>query len=186
VGILDRLLGRKPPGFDYLVEIEKQRQARIAAYVPPATRYAVPFEPASIQGDTFMASACENIVSVVGESFQQPSLGRVSGGRTAIGPREPMQIAQLVPEPANPVDPKAVQVLIKGVPVGHLSRAKAVAYRPAIDRLAVRGLHLGCHALLTGGWSGGPDGSGTIGVVLHLAKPKLLIVEIDGLLGSGE
>lgn len=40
-----------------------------------------------------------------------------------------------MPEPENPVDPNAIQVLVAGNLVGYLSRNDAVAYHPGLVRL---------------------------------------------------
>ena len=73
-------------------------------------------------------------------------------------------------------------MLPEGV-IGYLKRADAVAYRPAIDRLAAIGMLTACRASVSGGWDRSGD-RGFIGVRLHLAKPKALLAEMEKALES--
>jgi len=125
-----------------------------------------------------------NTVSVVGESAYQGTLERIGGGRTIDGVRERDHQAVLLPEPDNRYDPNAVRVAVlpEGV-IGYSKRADAVAYRPAIDRLAAIGMLTACRASLSGGWDRSGD-RGFIGVRLHLAKPKALLAEMEKALES--
>lgn len=119
-------------------------------------------------------------VDVVGEGSHQGTLERVSGGRTENGALNRDHIALLLPEPSNPYDPNAVRVLIPtGGTVGYLSREDAVAYRPAIDRLAAVGKLLGCRASLSGGWDRGPGDRGSFGVRLFLDTPERVTAELE-------
>lgn len=124
-----------------------------------------------------------HVVEVVGESFHQGDLERIGGGRDTFGVRAPDQLAGLLLEPTNPVDPEAVEVQIDGATVGHLSREDARAFRPILDRLAVHDLHMGCHARLTGGWDRGGADQGSIGVRLLVGSPAELWAEMDAMFG---
>jgi hypothetical protein len=82
-------------------------------------------------------------------------------------------------EPTNAYDPNAVMVQIGGSVVGYLSRADAVAYQPVLEAVRRMGFQaFGCHASLTGGWDRGAGDRGSFGVVLHLATPRELLVEL--------
>ena len=102
----------------------------------------------------------------------------------ADGENERDHQAVLLPEPDNKYDPNAVRVVVlpEGV-IGYLKRADAVAYRPAIDRLAANGMLTACRASLSGGWDRSGD-RGFIGVRLHMAKPKALLAEMEQALES--
>jgi hypothetical protein len=115
---------------------------------------------------------------IAGESFRQETLQALGGRRGERGVERPSQMAALMPEPTNPKDREAVAVLIAGQLVGYLRRQDARVYRPVLDLIAVRGLGVGCHATLTGGWDRGPDDRGAIGVVLHLGSPAQLMAEL--------
>lgn len=125
--------------------------------------------------------ACDHDpVQVVGESFHQEALERIAGGRTPDGPVRREHVAALVPEPTNPYDANAISVQIEAQPVGHLSREDAIRFRPVFALAKSRGYPaLGCHASLTGGWSGSGGQRPSIGVVLHMAGPAGLILEWD-------
>src|SRR4051794_1775474 len=73
-------------------------------------------------------------LEVVGESFHQDDLWLLVGGFTPDRVRCDV-VAMLVPEPENPVDENAVQVLIEDVPVGHLSREDAAVYLAGVSYL---------------------------------------------------
>jgi hypothetical protein len=106
----------------------------------------------------------DETLQVVGESYRQDALWRLVGGIRAEEVRQPV-VAELRPEPDNPVDENAVAVLIDGQLVGYLSRDDAHLYLPGIRRLiaAEGAVHLD-------GWicGGGPraDGLGRLGVFL--------------------
>ena len=106
---------------------------------------------------------------VVGESNYQLVLKalmddckdpRIDGRGTAI----------LVPEDANPHDPKAVKVTVQGFTVGYLSREDARAYRRRLARKKLGMVPASCGLQITGGY---PLKDGTIahyGAVLDI-KP---------------
>jgi rubrerythrin len=105
-------------------------------------------------------------LEVVGESRHQDVLWRIVGGQRTDRVRHETH-AVLMPEPDNPVDPNAIQVLVAGNPVGYLSRNNAVAYRPGLIRLmddSVNGL-VALNATIVGGGQR-PDGVGQLGVFL--------------------
>ena len=105
-------------------------------------------------------------LEVVGESHYQDTLWEIVGGvrpeRVRYG-----TLALLVPDPDNPVDANAIEVLIDGQRVGFLSRQDAIRYRPGLLRLmSASPTHLiALHGVVVGG---GPraDGLGFLGVFL--------------------
>jgi hypothetical protein len=78
-------------------------------------------------------------IDVVGERFYRAAMERIVG-------TPPLNIAviQSAPvilkrEPQNPVDPKAVAVIIQDEVVGHLSAADAAHFAPELDRVEAAG-----------------------------------------------
>jgi HIRAN domain-containing protein len=71
-------------------------------------------------------------VSVVGVSHYQEALWAAAGVADTGEPVGVETTAELVPEPENPHDPRAVKVLIGGEHVGYLSRRDARRYRRQI------------------------------------------------------
>ena len=107
-------------------------------------------------------------LEVVGESFHQPNLWRLAGGKRR--PEDYVHTAvsaMLLAEDDNPYDPAAVSVWIDGLRVGHLSRDDAQRCRPGL--LALQGRH-GTPIALDGAIIGGgirDDGPGMLGVFLY-------------------
>ena len=65
----------------------------------------------------------------------------------------PDSIAILKPEPTNPYDSNAVQVLVDGLLVGHLNRKDAAMFQPVIMRLErEHGRPVAVTAEVYGGW----------------------------------
>jgi hypothetical protein len=105
-------------------------------------------------------------LEVVGESNHQDVLWKIVGGHRSERVRYHTH-AVLMPEPDNPVDPNAIQVLVAGNLVGYLSRQDALAYRPGLLRLmndSVNGL-VAFNAIIVGGGQRG-DGLGKLGIFL--------------------
>ena len=105
-------------------------------------------------------------LEVVGESRHQDVLWMIVGGQRTERVRHETY-AVLVPEPDNPVDPNAIQVLVAGNLVGYLSRNDASAYRPGLVRLmqdSANGL-VALNATIVGGGQRA-DGIGQLGVFL--------------------
>lgn len=124
-------------------------------------------------------------LKVVGVGQHQGTLELIARGRTIDGAVMPDHWAALLPEPDNVYDENAVRVVLTqqgdnplSAVVGYLSREDAVAYRPAIDRLAAAGLVLACRASIVGGWDRA-DGRGSFGVRLHVATPAGVRRELD-------
>lgn len=113
MGFLDWLLGRRSaspaPSDESLPPI--QRTAAQTNYVGQLREIDTPI-------------ADEFPVSVVGESHYQDALSGIKGEK-----RYSHRTAVTQPQPDNPYDPNAVQVLIAGALVGYLSRADAILYR---------------------------------------------------------
>jgi hypothetical protein len=105
-------------------------------------------------------------LEVVGESWYQAALWRLSGG-TAGDKVRCDTVAVLVPEPTNPHDPNAVAVHIDGYLVGYLPRVVAQEYLPGLLSLMS---HLDGYIALRGVIVGGgyySDGPGRLGVWLE-------------------
>jgi Ftsk gamma domain len=150
---------------------------RLFGRVTPAPEPAV----YSAQALLFEDEDAEHIaygVDVVGESFYQPALDEIAGGRTTEGCVNREHVAALVPEPQNPYDKQAVAVLIEGRLVGHLSREDARAYAIVIRRCRDADRYPAAHATLTGGWDRGADDRGHIGVRLALGKPASMLAAL--------
>ena len=105
-------------------------------------------------------------LEVVGESHYQETLWALVGGTRAERVRHET-IALLVPEPDNPYDRNAIQVLIDGQLVGYLGREDAAAYRPGLLRLMQSSVdgNVALKAAICGGGQR-PDGRGRLGVFL--------------------
>ena len=165
VGFLNRLRGTPPQ-----------------PWPPPGPITSWPREPLKLTTEVtaVLLDPGRQTVDVVGEGSYQGTLERVAGGRTENGALNRDHFALLLPEPSNPYDPNAVRVLIPtGGTVGYLSRENAVAYRPAIERVAAVGKLLGCRASLSGGWDRGSDDRGSFGVRLFLEDPDHVMAEIE-------
>lgn len=104
---------------------------------------------------------------VVGESFYQGKLERISGGYSENGVEE-IVTAELIHDDNNPYDNKAIRVEISGTTVGHLSRAVARYFRKKMIANGYGGLIAICKAKITGGWDRGHKDTGRFGVVLDL------------------
>ena len=164
-----------------------QRLVGSSAAVPVPHEPPPPTADARVRLKAIVFDRVRSTVPVAGESFCQPALEALGGGRTTRGVERTEHQAGLFPESGNPKDPAAVEVQIDGRRVGYLSRADARAYRPIIDRVATKGFAVGCHASLTGGWDRGAFDCGAIGVVLHLGSPGQLMTELreGGLVSDG-
>ena len=105
-------------------------------------------------------------LEVVGESHYQDTLWQIVGGPSDEHVRH-YTVAVLLPEPDNPYDTNAVQVLIGGELVGYLSREDAAVYRPGLLRL-MESSGSGLVALECAVCGGGEraDGLGLLGVFL--------------------
>lgn len=112
---------------------------------------------------------------VVGESRHQDALDRICGGRCEAGHRRPV-VAQLVREPANPHDRKAVAVVIDGEKVGHLPRKLASDWSKIVSDNGLENARVTCDAVITGGWSrrrnDGSTDQGHYGVRLDLVDEE--------------
>ena len=107
-------------------------------------------------------------VAVVGESSHQDELLALAGGQRPYGGVELEAVAELVPHPDDPVEGYLVAVLIDGRRVGRLRREDAAALRPLVEEACREPDGATCAALVRGGWDGGGDDVGLLGVVLSL------------------
>jgi hypothetical protein len=98
-------------------------------------------------------------VKVAGESYRQDELVRITGRRGSEAIKLDDVDLELVCEPDNPHDPRAVKVLVQDFQVGYLSRGNARRYCKRIERaggrVSLKGF-IGCQ-------EGGP-----IGVRVHI------------------
>lgn len=87
--------------------------------------------------------------NIVGEAHYQDALASIAGPKSADGADEWIT-AELIPEPGNPYDPKAIAVMIDGEKVGYLSRQDA----PLLSRLlkAAGADRAECDGTIEGGW----------------------------------
>lgn len=95
-------------------------------------------------------------VKVVGESFRQDNLWAVCGAKNTGAPVAVECIAELVPEPENPHDPRAIRVDVKGQHVGYLPRGSARLYGKRIREMRAAGQPTICDAFI-GGLQEGSD-----------------------------
>ena len=121
---------------------------------------------------TLLAGDGSYRVEVVGESYYQPALEAICGGRTEDGVRHDCT-ADLIPEPTNPHDRNATRVDIAGRTVGYLPRFDAVGYRDGLHLAGVSWRPLQCRAVIRGGWQR-RSGGGQFGVMLDMHWPPRL------------
>lgn len=114
-------------------------------------------------------------VAIVGESYRQTPLRELSAGRRERGD-EVRFIAAVSPDPTNPYEANAVRIdILNGAQVGYLSRDDAAAYALALKAVATCGKKGVCRARLIGGTPDKPS----IGVLLDLADPQVLIAKFS-------
>jgi hypothetical protein len=89
-------------------------------------------------------------ISAVGVSHYQEAIWAAAGVENTGEPGGVETTAELVPEPENPHDPRAVKVVIGGRHVGDLSRRHARRYRREIRAARASG-----NAVKLGAWIGG-------------------------------
>ena len=111
--------------------------------------------PRLVQGGLF---------DVVGEASYQDALTRICGGKGEFSAEHQCK-ATLIPEPTNPEDANAVQVIIDRKLVGYLTREHAIEYRQHIGAKATS-----CDAKIVGGWKDA-QGEGNFGVKLKVKWP---------------
>jgi hypothetical protein len=136
---MDRLFGRHRP------------QADVEAVLYEPRRRNPKTEPRPWDGRTS--------VKVAGESYRQDELVRIIGRRGSEAVKMDNVDLELVCEPDNAHDPRAVKVLADGLHVGYLSKGNARRYCKRIEReggrVRIKGF-IGCS-------EGGP-----IGVRVHI------------------
>jgi hypothetical protein len=106
-------------------------------------------------------------LEAVGEARHQDVLLALAGRRSYAGV-ELEAVAELVPEPGNPVDPWAIAVRIGHDQVGYLSRAEARRLRGLVDGARRDHGAATCRAIVRGGWDRGRGDIGPFGVVLFV------------------
>ncbi len=162
MGILDRLLGRKPSS-----------TTPAPAPTAKAASSTTPVPPEAPRRD----SRPRQTFPVVGESHYQGALLSIAGGYSPESMDRPCR-ARLVPEPTNAQDPNAVIVQVAGRTVGYLSAASAAKYGAITEQLREP---LECDAIIVGGWRKSRDDIGSFGVRLLLPSITLLRGQIiDG------
>jgi hypothetical protein len=139
-----------------------------------------------------IALHASGIVEVVGESYRQDVLQRVAEQTTGAdafldelsgyareraedAPNGRWFRAELVREPTNPADPRAVAVHAAGIgQVGYLRRNVARTYAPVFEAVEQLGGSAGsCPAFLVGG----NEGKG-YGVLLCLSAPDVVVRDL--------
>lgn len=104
---------------------------------------------------------------VVGESHYQENLSSIAGGSDEGAEYE--CVADLIPEPSNPHDNKAIRVDINGLTVGYIPADETAEFHALM-----RGMRARCPALIVGGWERGVRGRGHFGVRLDIGYPPAL------------
>jgi hypothetical protein len=129
------------------------------------TRSTAPSPPPATTVKATLYSGDETL-EVVGESHYQDALWAIAGGRQLERVRYETY-ALLVPDPENPHDANAIEILIAGQLVGFLSRHDAVRYRPGLLKLMSESPTplIALHAVVVGGGQRA-DGLGYLGVFL--------------------
>lgn len=89
-------------------------------------------------------------VEVVGESHYQDALWAATGLKKTSERVQCQCIAELVLEPDNPVDPRAIMVQVRGKCVGYLSRGVARRYGKRIREMQAAGQPAICDAFIGG------------------------------------
>jgi hypothetical protein len=143
-------------------------RAVVANREPPA---AEPHGP--VEGTEWTQVPAINLgppVKVVGESYYQPALESVAGGRCSQGPRLRLITATLVRERDNRSDVNAVRVDAGGLTIGHVASEDAVRFHTVIEKINVQGGAATCRANLTGGWRRGSDDAGAVGVEIYTGR----------------
>ena len=107
-------------------------------------------------------------VEIVGAEHYQSALQRLAGGRTSRGVSHKC-MALLVPEPANPRDPRAVLVQISGHDVGYLHRDLGPVFSRELAAAGCSAAVVG--AVIVGGWNRLGGNAGHLGVKLDLVRP---------------
>jgi hypothetical protein len=112
--------------------------------------------------------AGNDTLEVVGESFYQDALWQLVGGFHTERVSQPCT-ATLLPEPTNKYDENAIEVLIDGHLVGHLSREDAAAYLPGLKNLMAGCAtgHVALEGVIAGGGPREGGRIGYLGVFLH-------------------
>jgi hypothetical protein len=109
-------------------------------------------------------------VDVVGESFHQDALLRLTGGRRSYGGVDACTVATLTADSAAPLDPDAVEVRIADCVIGRLRPDVARRYRTLIAFTARERGVVSCVARIVGGWDRGRQDVGAFGVRLLLPQ----------------
>lgn len=139
MGFMDRLFGRYGS------------QAEVEAVLYEPRRRDPEVDPRPWDGRTS--------VKVAGESYRQAELVRITGRRGSEAVKIEDADLELVCEPDNAHDPRAVKVMVQGLHVGYLSKGNARMYCKRIEReggrVKLKGF-IGCS-------EGGP-----IGVRVHI------------------
>jgi hypothetical protein len=107
-------------------------------------------------------------VEVVGESLHQDELLQLTGGSRRYGGVDVRTVAELRPDPDNPVDPAAIEVRIADRTVGYIRGHDLGWVRPQVEASIEQHGHATCKAAIRGGWDRGHGDVGWFGVVLLL------------------
>lgn len=113
----------------------------------------------------------EYSLEVVGESFYQANIEKISGERKERG-KYLEKIARLILENENPKDKNAVRVEIDSLPVGYLSKEVAKIYRTLIKNAGHPNATGECKAVIKGGWKRKNGDVGSYGVWLDIPVEK--------------
>jgi HIRAN domain len=130
--------------------------------------------PIDEPGCVDLGSGHDCYMGVVGESTRQGVLRLIDEGRRRKG-QQVTFVAELILEPDNPYDAKAVKVCgPKQETLGYLSREDARQYQTALRALARSGRRGRCRAKLIGGTEDKPS----LGVMIDLRSPEDLLEHV--------
>jgi hypothetical protein len=111
---------------------------------------------------------------IVGESFYQKALEKISGGKNEDG-HYLKCIAFLKPEPQNKYDKNAIAVEINDSKVGYLDKRTALKLKNEFKKISGPSWAATCNAVIVGGWyrpeAATDDREGHFGVRIDLTWP---------------
>ncbi|MBC8719309.1 HIRAN domain-containing protein [Ochrobactrum sp. Marseille-Q0166] len=121
----------------------------------------------ALSGQIIVSGDGDYDFNVVGESNYQHALEAIAGRSDESA--EYYCTAQLIPEPTNEYDKRAIRVDIDGRPVGYIPRDETSDFHNILN-----GRSASVDAVIVGGWVRGRRGDGHFGVKLDVAYPLRL------------
>lgn len=121
--------------------------------------------------------------------MHQRTLARLAGRLGPDGPGDDARwhVADLFPEPDNPHDPNAIEVVVGGEHVGYIARDRTELYHPFLRWARAAGWDgVSCRARIMGGFRFDDGGRAHLGIGLHHTMPLVEIGADEPLLGARE